>query len=43
MLSLARNQARIRLDKAEVEAKPGAGKTVQMVMNMDEERKQEKN
>lgn len=28
MQSLARNQARIKLDKAEVETKPGAGKTV---------------
>jgi len=42
MQSLARNQARIRLDKAEVEAKPGAGKTVQMVLNQDEERKADK-
>jgi protein phosphatase len=42
MQSLARNQARIKLDKAEVEAKPGAGKTVHMVLNPDEEKKTDK-
>lgn len=42
MQSLARNQARIKMDKAEVEAKPGAGKTVHMVLNADEEKKQDK-
>ena len=39
MQNLARMKNKIRLDKAEVEAKPGAGKTVHMTMARLEEAK----
>lgn len=39
MQNLARNKNKIRLDKAEVEAKPGAGKTVHMTISKLEEAK----
>jgi len=39
MQNLARMKNKIKLDKAEVEAKPGAGKTVHMTMAKLEEAK----